>query len=137
MWYNSTHKQGVRQHMRAQCLIRLHLSRHTMEKAHSRICNKAASLLAAMICINRRRKRLTQQQLADHVGVSRATIQKIERGDMRTSIGHVFEVAVRSGVRLFDMDDSNLTRPDRHFVEKLALLPRRVRVHTVELDDDF
>ncbi len=108
-----------------------------MEKAHSRICNKATSLLAAMIRLNRQRKMLTQQQLADHVGVSRATVQKIERGDTSTSIGHVFEVAVRSGVRLFDMDDSNLTRPDRHFVEKLALLPRRVRVHTVELDDDF
>ncbi len=94
-------------------------------------------MLAAMIRLNRKKKGMTQQQLADRAGVSRATVQKIERGDMGISIGIVFEVAVIVGVQLFDMEESELVRRERQFVEKLALMPSRVRARTYVLHDDF
>ncbi len=94
-------------------------------------------MLAAMIRLGRKRRRMTQQQLADRAGVSRATVQKIERGNMGTSMGHVFEVAVISGVRLFDMEERDLVRRERQYEEKLALLPRRVRARAYVVDDDF
>ncbi len=109
-----------------------------MDKVYSRTSYKATSLLAAMIRLNRNRYRMTQQRLAERAGVSRATIQKIERGDMGISMRHYFEVAVISGVRLFKMEeDRNEMWPDRHFVGKLALLPGRARTATKVLDDDF
>ncbi len=109
-----------------------------MDKVYSRTSYKATSLLAAMIRLNRNRNRMTQQRLAERAGVSRATVQKIERGDMGISMRHYFEVAVISGVRLFKVEeDRNEMWPDRHFVEKLALLPGRARTATKVLDDDF
>ncbi len=118
-------------------LIRSPEARSTMKKGNYYICQEAASILAAMIRKNRKQKRMTQHQLADRAGVSRATVQKIEKGDMGTSMGQVFEVAVIAGVRLFDMEERELAKQERHYVEKLALMPRRVRVRTYVLDDDF
>ena len=44
--------------------------------------------------------RLTQQTLADLAGVSRSSVQSLERGSGSTKIGSVLEVAEVLGLRL-------------------------------------
>jgi len=48
----------------------------------------------------RLRLRLTQQQLADLAGVSRYSIQSLERGSGSTKIGSVVEIADVLGLQL-------------------------------------
>ncbi|MBI5647814.1 MAG: helix-turn-helix transcriptional regulator [Ignavibacteriae bacterium] len=56
---------------------------------------------------------LSQQQLADMVGVSRQTIIAIERGDYNLSVKLALLLAAKLGVtveELFSLEDKDLTR---------------------------
>jgi len=80
---------------------------------------------------------MTEEDLAGRAGISRRTLQKIERGDLKCEIGLFFEVAVIVGVKLFEIEDSaavamHIGRID----DKLALLPKRVR-SSLKVNDDF
>ena len=44
---------------------------------------------------------MTEEDLAGRAGISRRTLQKIERGDLKCEIGLVFEDANIVGVKLF------------------------------------
>jgi DNA-binding XRE family transcriptional regulator len=80
---------------------------------------------------------LTSQDLAERAGISRTTLQKIEKGDMKCEIGIVFEVAALVGVRLFDTDDISLGSLAERIDTKIALLPKSVRLSKQPVDDDF
>jgi transcriptional regulator with XRE-family HTH domain len=75
--------------------------------------------------------------LAARAGVSRALLQRIERGDPGCSIGAVFEVASICGVPLFEMDQRQLSAKLALQREKMALLPKSVRTSAVDVNDDF
>ena len=80
---------------------------------------------------------MTGEDLSGRAGISRSTLQKIERGDLKCEIGLVFEVANLVGVKLFgDEGNSNITRNINRVEDKLALLPQLVR-STVKVDDEF
>lgn len=74
-------------------------------------------------------------QLSERVGVSRVTIQKIERGDPTVAIGTVFEAATLLGVALFHADSERRRIGGLRITDMLALLPETVRV--TKRDDDF
>ncbi len=75
--------------------------------------------------------------MAGRAGISRSTLQKIERGDLKCEIGLVFEIANLVGVKLFgDEDSTNLANKINRVDDKLALLPKRVR-NVVKVDDEF
>ena len=107
------------------------------ERTYSRYTHEAAALLAKQIQLGRKQRKWTDRELADRAGVSRATLQKIEKGDLSVAIGLVFEVAVLVGVTLFDEERSSLATHLARTDDKLALLPRAVRKRRKTVHDDF
>jgi transcriptional regulator with XRE-family HTH domain len=106
-------------------------------RIYSRYSREAVSLLAGFIRTARKEKKLTVQELADRAGISRGMLQRIEKGDMKCEIGVVFEVAAIVGLKLFEADESTLTRYIRQTQDKLSLLPKSVRKTTRAVDDEF
>jgi transcriptional regulator with XRE-family HTH domain len=97
---------------------------------------QAVSQLGANIATARLRRRLRQQDLAEKAGITRATLNAIERGKLGTGIGAYVSVLWALGLH---GDVSRLASPDRD-AEGLTLesarLPSRARRAT-DLDDDF
>lgn len=104
---------------------------------YSRYSRDAADLLGALIREARNERKLTAQELADRAGISRGLLQRIEKGNLKCEIGAVFEVATIVGVKLFDADESALTKYLRQTKEKLVLLPKSVRKKSKAVRDDF
>lgn len=97
----------------------------------------AAVLLGKSIRLGRKARKWSVQALADRAGISRGTLVKIEKGDLRCEIGLVFELAVIVGVRLFDTDETGIAKETDHVNSKIALLPKRVRTPALVVQDDF
>lgn len=94
-------------------------------------------MLGQQIKLGRKSRRWSEQNLAARAGISRATLQKIEAGEMSPSIGLVFEVAALVGVSLFEQDSRELTTSIELTQSKIALLPKRIQTRTKAVDDDF
>ncbi len=107
------------------------------KRAYSRYSNAAAELLGKAIQLGRKERKWTAQELAERAGIARGTLIKIEKGDMRCEIGLVFEVAALVGVKLFDVDESQLTMNIDRFNDKIALLPKSIRPPSKVVHDDF
>lgn len=106
-------------------------------RTYSQYSRDALQLLGQLIREGRLAKAFTTTDLAMRAGVSRALLQRIERGDPGCSIGAVFETAAICGVTLFEPDERSLaTNLSRHG-EKLALLPKSVRTAKKAVKDDF
>lgn len=101
----------------------------------SPIATEAAKLLGARVRLARKRRGLTVAQLAERVGVSRVTVQKIERGDPTVALGTAFEAATLLGVTLFHEDPARRRIESTRVDDMLALLPDTVRL--APRDDDF
>lgn len=93
--------------------------------------------MGEQIKLGRKQRQWSEQNLADRAGISRATLQKIEKGDMRCAIGLVFEVATLVGVNLFDQDKFSLATHIQQTQNRVALLPQRIRTKQRAVDDDF
>lgn len=106
-------------------------------RAYSRYCRNAVLLLGKLIRAGRKDCKLTAQEVADRAGISRGLVQRIEKGAPECSMGVVFEVATIVGVKLFDADQSTLTKHIRLTDEKLALMPMSIRKPKMVVDDDF
>ena len=109
----------------------------SITRTYSRYSRDAAALLGALIREARNERKLTAQELADRAGISRGLLQRIEKGNLKCEIGAVFEVATIVGVKLFDVNESALTKALRQTREKLALLPKSVRKKSKTVRDDF
>ncbi len=105
-------------------------------RALSPLTLEAAKLLGASIRLERRRRRWTVAELAERVGVTEATMLKVEGGDPGVRLGIAFEAAALTGVPLFDEDRSRRTLEAARVEDRLAVLPQRVR-QPLEADDDF
>lgn len=75
-------------------------------------------------------------ELAERVGVSEATMLKVERGDPGVRLGTAFEAASLVGVPLFSEDASRRALERERLDDRLAVLPQRVR-EPRRVDDDF
>jgi DNA-binding XRE family transcriptional regulator len=107
------------------------------KRAYFRTTREATELLGKLIRLGRRERKMTEEDLAGRAGISRRTLQKIERGNMTCEIGLFFEVATVVGVKLFGLEDSATFALQRDRVDdKLALLPQRIR-NSVKVDDAF
>jgi transcriptional regulator with XRE-family HTH domain len=97
---------------------------------------QAVSQLGANIATARLRRRLRQQDLAEKAGITRATLNAIERGKLGTGIGAYVSVLWALGLH---GDVSRLASPERD-AEGLTLesarLPKRARP-SLGLDDNF
>ncbi len=108
-------------------------------RAYSRYTREAGLLLGKQIRLSRKQRKWTEHELAERAGISRATLQKIEKGDLSVALGLVFEVAALVGVRLFDEEVSSLENHIARTQEMLSLMPGAVRKPSKvsRLDDDF
>ncbi|MBU2582591.1 MAG: helix-turn-helix domain-containing protein [Alphaproteobacteria bacterium] len=107
------------------------------QRAYSRTTIEAGRLLGQMICLARKEQRTPAQELADRIGISRATLQRIEKGDLKTALGLYFEAATLLGVTLFTLDEAGLASARRTLQDKLVLLPQPPRRPSAEVDDEF
>lgn len=107
------------------------------QRIYSRYAREAAALMGEQVKLARKQRQWTEQNLADRAGIARATLQKIENGDMSCAIGLVFEVAALVGVRLFEPDTLPLAKHIEHTRDKIALLPQRIKTTKKAPRDDF
>lgn len=107
------------------------------QRAYSKYVKEAVFLLGQHIKLGRKKRKWSEQNLAARAGISRATLQKIEAGEMSPSIGLVFEVAALVGVPLFEQDSRVLATSIELTQSKIALLPKRIKNKTKAVDDDF
>ena len=104
---------------------------------HSRYSRDAVRLLGLMIRNARIERQLTAEQLAERAGVSRGLVQRVEKGDLASSIGAAFELAAIVGVPLFDATQQSLTSHIERERHTQSLLPRTVHLPKKEVMDDF
>ena len=107
------------------------------KRTYSKYAHEAVLLLGKQIKHNRKQRKWSEQNLADRVGISRATLQKIESGEMSPSIGLVFEAATLVDVNLFEQDKIPLSVSIKQTNDKIALLPQRIKAKIKVVDDDF
>jgi len=107
------------------------------DRTYSRYTREAVVLLGKQVRLGRKQRKWTEHELAERAGIARATLQKIEKGDVSVAIGLVFEVGALVGVRLFDQEASTLVSHIARTDDKLAVLPRSVRKPGKAVDDDF
>lgn len=107
------------------------------QRTYSKYAQETALLLGKQIKLARKQKKWSEQNLADRAGISRATLQKIERGEMTCAIGLVFESAALVGLNLFEQDKIPLSINIENANNKIALLPQRIKPKTKAVDDDF
>ena len=115
------------------------MSTEKKKRVYSHYTKDAALLLGKDIELARKARKLTAHDFADRVGISRITLKKIERGDLKCELGLVLEAAALAGVKLFDVDPHGQTfaRSLERVSDKLALLPKSVRARRKEVDDEF
>jgi transcriptional regulator with XRE-family HTH domain len=107
------------------------------QRACSKFAKEAVQLLGKQIRLARKQRKWSEQNLADRAGISRATLQKIEKGEMTCAIGLVFETAVLVGINLFEHEKIPLSLNLENVNLRIALLPQRIRPKTKVADDDF
>ena len=109
----------------------------SITRTYSRYSRDATALLGGLVREARKERKLTAQEVADRAGISRGLLQRIEKGDLKCEVGAIFEVAAIVGVRLFDADESTLTKHLSQTRDKLTLLPKSVRRKSRAVHDDF
>ena len=107
-------------------------------RTYSRATRLVAEILGRRIRAGRKERRMPEQELAERVGISRSTLRKIERGDLRVELGVTLEAALVIGVPLMGAPDISMLRTERAWLnDRLALLPQRARPKARRVYDDF
>jgi transcriptional regulator with XRE-family HTH domain len=106
-------------------------------KTYSRHSKEAAILLGKLIRVARIERKITVDDLADRVSISRDMMRRIENGEPRCAIGAVFEAASIVGVPLFVDSQSQLKSNIDDVNGKLKLLPKAIHKPRKPIQDDF
>ena len=80
---------------------------------------------------------MSEYDLAARVGITRSTLQLIEKGHSSVAIGLVFEAATLTGVDLFVPEATTLAPQIERINDKLALMPGSIRKPRRKVNDDF
>jgi transcriptional regulator with XRE-family HTH domain len=106
-------------------------------RAYSRYSMEALALLGQMIRAGRIDRKITENELASRMGISRSLLQRIEKGNPSCAIGAVFEAAAITGVPLFETEKERLGAHRAVTGEMLRLLPKTARRPKRAIKDDF
>ncbi len=106
-------------------------------RAYSRPTLEALALLGKLIRLARKQRRMTAAELAERTGISRSTLQRIEKGDPKVEVGTMFEAAALVGVPLFDAGPGRLSDKIARIDDKLALLPKAIHKPDTKVNDAF
>ena len=93
-----------------------------------------AKTLGVRLRIARKRRRLTQKELAARSGLAYGTVQKAEAGSVQTAFGAYLAMAWVLGLDK-QLDDLFASDPEGETLER-ARLPARVR-ESLSADDEF
>ena len=107
------------------------------KRAYSRYSAAGLTLFGKAIRLGRLQRRMSAQELADRIGISRSTLQRIEKGDAKVEVGLMFEAATIVGVKLFDADEIGLKSLTGRADDRIALLPKHVYKARTKVPDDF
>lgn len=107
------------------------------KRAYSKYAQEAAALFGEQIQLQRKQRKWSERDLSERAGISRATLQKIEKGEMGCTIGLCFEVAALVGIPLFESDELLLSMRLNQTRDKIALLPKRIQGKKRDIQDDF
>ena len=108
------------------------------ERTYSVLAKEASRLLGAEIKLARKQRKWSESDLAERVGITRVTLQKIEKGDMTTAIGLTFEAAYIVGLDLLGSEETSLNDRGNLALIHATLLPQtRKRKTRKRIDDDF
>lgn len=99
--------------------------------------SKIIQYLGHLIKIARKERRMTETNLAERVGISRATLQKIQNGDGNVSIQSYIETSVVLGIPLLGGDKENVSNMTALLSHMNKFFPETVRGKTFVVDDDF
>lgn len=108
------------------------------KQSFARYTLAALARIAQLIAIARKEQRITAQELADRLGVSRGMVHRLEAGSPKVDIGVAFEACTILGIPLLgeeDLGDMALRLDEGR--KRLALLPAYARARTVDIADDF
>ena len=106
-------------------------------RSFSQYTTEAVSLLGKLIKLGRKKRQWSEFDLAERTGVSRQTVQRIEKGDPTCALGLVFEAASLVGVPLFDSEHTSLASHLERTDNVLTLMPKSVHKTSKAVDDDF
>lgn len=104
---------------------------------YSRYTREVLLLLGKQIRIARKEQHMSEQNLAERVGVSRGTLRQIEQGAPSVAVGVLIEAAVIAGVELFIPEATTLAPQLADADYKLRLLPKAAREPAPEFNNDF
>ena len=117
-----------------------------LNRTYSRYSLEAVALLGQMIRAGRIERKITAEEMASRMGISRALLQRIEKGDPGCGIGAACDAAAITGVPLFETDwgqgtvDLDRERISAHRAalgEMLTLLPKTARKPRRAVKDEF
>lgn len=110
----------------------------TKKQSYARYTVAAVSVLGSMIQLERKSRKMTAQELAGRLGITRGTLQRLEQGDPKVELGLAFEACTVLGIRLFDEDLAGITFRNEDLQKRLTLLPKYARPRKqTAVDNDF
>lgn len=109
-----------------------------VDRPYTKTTVEATRLLGQLIKLTRKKRRMSEIELAERARIARSTLQKIEKGDPSINIGLTFEAASVVGVPLFNAENPKSLKVQNHAVsEKLILLSHKPGRNSRDLKDDF
>lgn len=84
-----------------------------------------AATLGQRLRVARKRRRLSEAELASRAGIARKTLRKVEAGEVQTAIGAYFALAWALGIDR-QLDQLFASDPEGEALER-ARLPSRIR----------
>ncbi|MDG1416529.1 MAG: helix-turn-helix transcriptional regulator [Maricaulis sp.] len=106
-------------------------------RSYSKLTKQALILMGQQIKLARKKRKMSEHDLAERAGIARSTLQKIEMGAPQIDIGFVFEAAILTGVPLFEPETTSLAPQIERIKDRLALMPTYIRKPKREVKDDF
>ena len=106
-------------------------------RTYSKHTKNTVLLLSTAIAIARKEQGWSETTVAEKINVSRSTVQRLEKGDLKVGIGLYFEAAWVVGVKVFAPDDESLKQQLIHNKDVLRLLPKSARPSRKVIDDNF
>lgn len=107
------------------------------KRTYARYTKEGAALLGKMIRHGRKERQMTEQELAERLGIARSTLQRVEKGDPKVEMGIMFEAAALVGIKLFDADESSIKALSARMDDRLAVLPKHVYKSGKKVIDEF
>lgn len=104
---------------------------------NSRATKSTVSYLGNLIRLARKEHGFSQQELAERLNISRSSIQRIESGYTKTSIGIVFEACFVLGIPLMGCDKEHVNNLSRMLSYLNKLIPSGIQNKNIIVDDNF